>query len=391
MEKVDRSMITDRIDLLYGRTWFDKVKYRVVPRNDSLILVVDCIEKPTSILYGSVYYDNYIQAGFVIRTTMKDLLTKKSVIKANSFISKYYRLNFNATQFIDNNQKFGGSLFFNSNNTPIPMLKLRGEIGNVVNINFNPGVSINKSLGLNHIMSVYLDYDNTVLRLRSDSDIPLKDISYNYITEGYSYKINSVDDKHFPTRGTIFNLSAYTAKLQSVKIRSSNTKSVYGSKNQGEFLFDRFFTIYGHFRHYFPVNSRLTLGLGSDVLYISKSDSLTARNNFFLLGGPDAVSRRSVSLIGFNANEIPVNKMAGLRGELDLRLWEKIHLNAISDFFEIQEPGRKSGFSFISGYGLELGYMSIIGPLKIGLMRGNYSQEKYFKKTKGYLSIGFSF
>ena len=390
-EKVDRTMITDRIDLLYGRTWFDKVKYRIVPRNDSLILVVDCIEKPTSILYGSVYYDNYIQAGFVMRMSIKDLLTKKSVIKANSFISKYYRLNFNATQFIDNNQKIGLSLFFNSNNTPIPMLRLRGEIGNVVNINFNPGISVNKSFGLNHIMNIYLDYDYNSLRLRSDSDVPIKDISYNYLTEGYNYNINSVNNKHFPNRGTIFNLSAYTSKLQSVKIRTGIAKSVYESKNPGEFSFDRFFTIYGHFRHYFPVNSRLTFGLGSDVLFISKSDSLTARNNFYMLGGPDAISKRSISLIGFNANEIPVNKMAGLRGELDMRLWEKIHLNAISDFFAIQEPGRKSGLSFISGYGLGLGYMSIIGPLKIGLMRGNYSQEKYFKKTKGYLNIGFSF
>ena len=390
-KKVDRSMLTDRIDLLYGKTWFDKVKYRIVPRNDSLILVVDCIEKPMSILYGSVYYDNYIQAGFVLRMSIKDMLTKKSVIKANSFISKYYRFNFNATQFIDKNQKFAISLFFNSDNTPIPMLRLRGEIGNVVSINFNPGVSINRSLGLNHIMSISINYENSNLRLRSDSDVPLKDLSYNYITAGYNYNVNSLDNKHFPDRGTIFNLSAYTSKLQSGRIRAGTTKSVYESNNPGEFSFDRFYTIYGHFRHYFPLNKRLTFGLGSDILFITKSDSLTAGNNFYMLGGPEPISKRSVSVIGFNANEIPVNKMAGIRGELDVKLEEKTHLNIISDLFAIQEPGRKNGYSFVSGYGLELGYMSIIGPLKIGLMHGNYNNEKFFRKTKAYLSIGFRF
>ena len=41
-EKVDKYQLSDRIELLYGKAWFDKVKYRVVPRNDSLILVIDC-------------------------------------------------------------------------------------------------------------------------------------------------------------------------------------------------------------------------------------------------------------------------------------------------------------------------------------------------------------
>ena len=45
----------------------------------------------------------------------------------------------------------------------------------------------------------------------------------------------------------------------------------------------------------------------------------------------------------------------------------------------------------ITGIGIGAGYMSIIGPIKIGLMYGNYSKEKYFNKIKGYISIGFNF
>ena len=66
-EKVDKYMLTDRIELLYGKAWFDKVKYRIVPRNDSLILVIDCIEKPQAMLYGSVHYDNSLSAGHYCR------------------------------------------------------------------------------------------------------------------------------------------------------------------------------------------------------------------------------------------------------------------------------------------------------------------------------------
>ncbi len=75
-EKVDKYMLTDRIELLYGKAWFDKVKYRIVPRNDCLILNIDCIEKPQAMLYGSVHYDNAIRSGLKIGVSVKNLLPK---------------------------------------------------------------------------------------------------------------------------------------------------------------------------------------------------------------------------------------------------------------------------------------------------------------------------
>jgi outer membrane translocation and assembly module TamA len=49
------------------------------------------------------------------------------------------------------------------------------------------------------------------------------------------------------------------------------------------------------------------------------------------------------------------------------------------------------GFSLVAGYGMGVGYMSIIGPLRLGIMYGNSSREEYFNKFKGYISIGFKF
>src|SRR5690606_38404411 len=41
-EKIDKYQLKEKVELLYGNAWFEKVKYRIVPRNDSLILVIDC-------------------------------------------------------------------------------------------------------------------------------------------------------------------------------------------------------------------------------------------------------------------------------------------------------------------------------------------------------------
>ena len=69
-------------------------------------------------------------------------------------------------------------------------------------------------------------------------------------------------------------------------------------------------------------------------------------------------------MIGFHSNEIPVKKLAGISTELDLELFENFHVNMMADIFAAQEADRNKGFSLISGYGLGVGYMSIICPMR---------------------------
>jgi NTE family protein len=390
-KKVDKYLLTDRIELLYGKAWFDKVKYRVDARNDSLILVIDCIEKPQSMLYGSVHYDNSLQSGLILGLSVKNLLTQRSVIDVNSYVGQYYRFQLNALQFIDKNQEFGISANFYSDNTLIPMLELRGKNIDVSSRNFTPGVSINRRIGLNHLMTLSVDYENQYLVPHFDSDIHLKYLSYNYITSSFNYQINTIDTKYFPNKGTILNISASSSKLLSGGIRTDSSKTVFTGSNHGEFSFNRFYTIYGNIKHYFTPYRKLTFSIGGDVLLITDSDSVSAQNNFYLLGGVESLNKRSVPMVGFRSNEIPVKKMAGIRSDLDIELSENIHLNLMANIFGTQDANHSKGIRLFSGYGIGIGYMSLIGPLRIGLMHGNSEHEKHFRKTKGYISIGYNF
>ena len=96
-------------------------------------------------------------------------------------------------------------------------------------------------------------------------------------------------------------------------------------------------------------------------------------------------------MIGFHSNQIPVKKLAGVRAEIDLEIIKDLHINLMANVFAAQEFKHDNEFSLLTGYGLGIGYMSIIGPIRIGIMHGNLEQEKYFKKTKGYISIGYNF
>jgi NTE family protein len=389
-QKVDKYMITDRIELLYGKAWFDKVKYRVVSRNDSLILVIDCIEKPAAMLYGAVHYDNTLQSGLVVEFSVKNFLTPRSIINLGARIGQYFRIDLNSLQFIDRNQVFGVSANFNADNTMLPLLEVKAEKGEVISRNFTPGLSLNKRIGLNNLMCLYVNLENQSLILHYISDLHLKSYSYNYITAGYDYKINTLDTRNFPNKGSVLNISATTSKLRSSEIKTDSYNFDFSPNHQGEFLFNRFYTIHGSFDHYFSTSGNLTLSFGGDFLYISKSDSILKRNNFYLLGGMEPTNKRSIPMAGFQSNEIPVKNLAGFRASLDLEVLEDFHLNFLANVFAIQEAGREQGFSLLSGASIGAGYMSIIGPIKIGMMYGNYSREVYFNKFKGYISIGFN-
>ncbi len=390
-EKVDKNLLSNRIDLLYGKAWFEKVKYRFVARNDSLILVIECTEQPKGMLYGAVHYDNTLNSGIIVRLSVKNLLTQRSDLNIYSFIAQYYRFKFSFLQFIDRYEKYGLSANFYSDNTLVPMLDIKGEKGGVIIRNFIPGISLSHSIGLNQMMNLSGRVESSSQILRYIPDDHLKSRSFNYMTYGYDYKINSVDTKYFPNRGAIMSISAETTRLLSGSEKSEISSTIFRVNDIIAFSAQRFFTINAHLEQYFSNEGKMTWSIGGDALYISASDSVSSRNNFYLLGGIDPVGKRSIAMAGYQANEIPIQKMAGIRAGVDMELFRDFHLEFMANFAAIQEVNRTDGYTFLSGYGLVAGYMSIMGPLKMGIMYGNGNHDEYFNNIKGYISLGYNF
>jgi outer membrane translocation and assembly module TamA len=271
------------------------------------------------------------------------------------------------------------------------MLRFQGENKNIVSRNVSTGLTINRRLGLNYLIGFSSSIENNYLMPRFPYNTYLKHITYNYFTSSFDYQINTLDSKHFPDKGLILNISASTSRLMSGNIKTEYLKTVYKDYTPGNFDFDRFFTLYGNMKQYFNVGNKLTIALRGDALFISQCDSISAQNNFFLLGGFESLNKRSIPMIGFHANEIPIKKLIGIKTEFDLKLYDEIHLDLSMNIFAAQEAERDKGLSILAGYGIGVGYMSIIGPIKAGLMQGKYRNEKYFKEIKGYLSIGYNF
>jgi NTE family protein len=390
-QPVDKNMLTDRIELLYGRAWFEKVKYKIVPRNDSLILVIDCIEKPKAIINGSLHYDNAIRAGLLVTLSVKNLISHGSSIDINTFLGQYYRFSGSLTHFIDRNQSLGVSLNFNGDNTLIPFLTFRSEKGQFYRRFFSSVLSIDKRIGLNHFMSLSADYGNLNLVPDFISVNQLKKLSFNYLSLGYMNELNTLDNKHFPKKGVILNITVNASKLFEGYYRTPNYRYEYTESNPADFRFKRAYSFIAGWRKYFSPSRKLSFSFGGDALFTYTSDTTLSPNNYYFLGGQDYTTNRSIPLTGFHANEIPVAKAASFCINGDFEFSDNFHLGLLTNIAAAQEIGNGKNISWIGGYGLTAGYMSKIGPIRIGLMQGLSSTARYFSSIKGFISIGFSF
>mgnify|MGYP002352158143 FL=1 len=175
------------------------------------------------------------------------------------------------------------------------------------------------------------------------------------------------------------------------KIKREYSKVTFTHDQPGDFLFKRSYSASADFRKYFQTGRKVSMSLGGNILFTYTRDTITSPQNYFFMGGIEGSSPRSVPLAGFHDNEIPVDRMAGIRYDTDIEFRKDFHISFTANFAMAREPSQGNVLSMFGGYGIGLGYMSIIGPLKMGFMQGFTDSERYFRSLKGYFSIGFNF
>lgn len=390
-EKVNRDMLDERIDLLYGRAWFDKIKYRIIPVKGSLHLGIECIEKPQTILYGSVHYDSFLEEGVLLNLRMKNLLFPRSLTDIDSYIGEHFRFRFNHTQFIDKNQQLGLSAYFNAASTPVPVMNISDETGKVTYLHYGTGFNLTKRTGLNYLISLSAGFENLNLIPDFISINKLKRVSFNYLGASLIHQVSTLDTKHFPNNGIRLLIVLNTANLISGAYHNQYIKNTYTPDLPGNFLFQRSYALSGNFKHHYSPTSKLTVSAGADFLLTYTKDSISSPHNYYFAGGNEAAFSRSMPLTGFHPAEIIVDEFAGVRFDFDFEFIKNFHLDLGANLALAREPGGSEDLSMMGGYRIGLGYMSVAGPLKVGLMHGFCDKERYFSPVKAYINLGFSF
>jgi len=391
-ESVDRTILEERIELLYGKNWFEKIKYRIIPEGNLLTLEIECIERPKAMLYGSPHYDPVLSASAVISLSVRDLITPRSVINFDSFIGQFYRFRLSAIQFVDSSQKFGIEASFFADNTRFPLIKLKNETGPMLSQNFNTSLALSKRLSLNHLMTLSASFENQHLIPDFVTASQISRLSYDYLKFMYTYQANTLDQKHFPNQGITYGISLASSKLVGAAVKVASRRYSYSpGDDESPFSFDRIYGTRAWFNTYTSPSEKVTVNIGGEFLFSTGTDSITKGNDFWLLGGTVALTDRSIAAVGFHPNQIMIRNIGGVRFGTDIEIASDLHLTFESNLFAMTESDRGIGFTIMGGYGIGAGYMTVAGPIRIGIMHGFYDRQLLFKNIKGFVSMGFTF
>ncbi|HSM62507.1 MAG TPA: hypothetical protein VK833_01085, partial [Gillisia sp.] len=383
--------LNDGINKLSATGNFNKIKYNLTPKNGSYTLALDLEESPNKMfLRLALHYDNLYKSGALINLTKKSSFFTNDVASLDLVLGDNFRYNFQ--YYIDKGYywSLGVKSRYNTFNKGIPF--------DFVNNNSNGD---SDGFGINEIEVDYQDYTNQFyvetqikqllsfgmglehkyLKISTET---LGDLTEpgnpsgtfeksNYYSTFGHLKLDSFDDKYFPTKGFYFDgdfhlylfSSDYNDNFKEFSIAKGSIGYVFSP-------FDKFTT---------RISSETGFRIGQEG-----PNSL----DFFLGGYGNDFINNFIPFYGYDFISISGDSYINGILEFDYEIFKKNHITLSANFANVENDLYSSGNWFSSpdytGYALGYGLETFMGPLEV-----KYSYSPEIKQNEWFISLGFWF
>ncbi len=363
---------------VYGSQFFERVTYRVEPAEGGSLLVVSVMEKTTNLLQLGLSYDTYMKGAILLNTTFRNLVGLGSILSVGGRLSEHP--GFNASYFYYTGLRPGIGLGAEFQYNQFDVLTYSYEHGRE---DVAASYSLSTYLGNLTIQTIYsntfvmgLGIEKEHSTVRPEIGVQdggrIKNESTNYL--GY-IRIDTLDRYYYPRSGFSFYGKA---KLI--------TDHANFKENAG---FDPFYKFSASIGAVIPFHRRLSFSTwlnGGSI--VSKTNQVIPGNHLFYLGGLYTYNRELIPFPGLHFMEVSgmsaLVASAGLQYEpfSNIFIILRGNMGKLAEIFKDLFNDRE----ILYGYGLTLGYNSIIGPIELSLMRGGVKNKFIF-----YVNIGYRF
>jgi len=406
-ESITLDELEERIDHLYGTRYFEHIRYKLIPLAQGYHLTIIVKESPSGSLQVAQYYDTEQGVGLVVNLIQRNLIQPGSRLLLEASIAESPRFDLNYLKYIGDQQNLFLMLGVLHEEIQAAGFDEAGIVRNTYNINYlrnylrlQTTLAKNYSFGLEagHIYNWSVPRIGNVTQLQG---ISFDESWIRRITDRQFYGrafagINTLDRPFFPRRGWDISLSA--TQTLGADMLFSFQNDFYTQLSQEDALsLDQYFnnitrnqsyTIWSaDLQKFVPLNSRFTL-MGQAQLIVNSSESPTLTDRIYI-GGILPLGQNSVNFWGLNNFEYAANAVWKASLGLQVRMWEKVYLQALTNYLEgtdetIPQESRLDGFT-VWGYGLSASYLTPLGPLTFNLSKTSGKQ-----KWLPFLSVGFN-
>lgn len=398
-EKISFEDLRQGMNNLSATGNFKAIRYDLISNGLGTDLILKLKENPTKMFIKmSAHYDDLYKSAALINLTKKNFLMKDDVASFDFILGDHIR--YNMQYYLDKGYywSFGINSKLTDFDSEIDFSLIQGNFDvplnpNIQRINVDVTDLTNQiylqtvlkeefafTIGAEH---KFLNYSTRTLgQLDADPDVE-NNVSNgvqrtnfensNYFSAFSQVKLDTYDDKYFPTRGLFFDGDFH----------------FYAFSSDYNENFSEFAVAKGKFGGVFSPIHNLSFKLEADAGF--KLGTTPVSSFDFILGGfgNDFVNN-FVPFFGYDFLSLPGNSYVKGFGRLDYRFAPKHHVLFSANYATVADDLFRTGDWFeepsFSGYGLGYGFESFLGPIQI-----YYSWSPEISEGNFFFSVGYWF
>ncbi|WP_126650430.1 patatin-like phospholipase family protein [Chryseobacterium aureum] len=410
----DAKMVNEAIDRVFGMRQYVKVYYTYTNVNEGLVMNVFVKRAKKGAFKLALHYDTEQSVGIIVNYTYRNILLNRSRFLATVDISERFKAKLAYQQFLDSGERLWLDLEAKMVNLKSNDLNFRlydvNEDGsdrfpNHMYRNITGNIALNYNINPNAYLSVGTEFSTERMYSLLDKVDQSKVDNYSKKLYNHSnfntflkFEQNNLNKRYFTTKGNHLQISTRfyygdryqlydLATVQPLLNLILNPKDPYYYEPQNLISF----TLNENFYH--PITRRLTVKanvfLGAS--FGSKRDDQVPYlflNQKYNLGGSEYnYDLLSPEFNGLRQKELPMTSVAKAAVAFQYRIMKKLYLTPSFSYGKVSEELSPFNSSFdMFGYGVNLGYESLIGPINLNISRNN---QLDFSRI--YFSVGFKF
>ncbi len=359
-------------------------------------------EKSPTNLKASFHYDNLFSAGVVLNFTLRNILGRGSRALFIGDIAENPRFRFDYLKYFGTRERYAFNFTYNFLRLDIPQYEEGKKVDELGSTSHNFGFLIRSTHSLRHAFIVGLIYslERSKFNFSNVVSESIKNGDFNNTQLVGAYTHNSTNDRNFPTKGreTLLYVKYFfnsNYKIQLTDEFQSSQPAIDSIVNTdltpnyyGQLYFMR--RVFYHFSNKFQIAPAIALGA------TISTESTSRVFNEFNIGGNQMVNILDTRVIGLHYAELVEPNFLKLALKFQNVLWKNLYFQYGVDllaYYPYVPIDNLSLFNFndmidnysLIGYGFQLRYKSIIGPISFGM-----SSNSRDNSLRYYFQIGFS-
>lgn len=410
----DAKTVNEAIDRVFGMRQYEKVYYTYTNAGDGLIMNIFVKKIKKGAFKLALHYDTEQSVGIIVNYTYRNILANRSRFLATIDVSERFKARLAYQRFLGSGDHWWLDLeakivHLKSNDLTFRVFSLDEDYNtrfpNHMYRNITGKIALNYNISPNAFISLGTEFSTERMYSLLDKVDQAKFDNYSKKLYNHSnfntflkFEQNNLNKRYFFTRGNHLQVSTrfYYGNqyelydLETVQpllypLLNPKDSYYYEPKNLVSFTLNENFA--------YPITRRLAakanvfLGASFGAQREDKVPYLFLNQKYNLGGSEYNSDLLNPEFNGLRQKELPMTSVAKVGLSLQYRIMKKLYLSPSFTYGKVSDEFSPFNNSYdMFGYGVNLGYESLLGPINLNVSRNN---QLDFSRI--YFSIGFKF